>query len=155
MINSVIETQEKMRKHYLQIFILGLILLLSSQNSEAQLSYTRSEIIKEKGNDYESGATDDGRKSIMYNEHFNSEKSGNFTRFSFFFFKTLANGKEICNLIRIIDPSSETNSNVGYFKKNLIEIDYMKWKDYESNVIYQIELVDGLCMTSIYYDIKN
>lgn len=144
-----------MKKEYLQIFIFGLILLLSSQHTQGQIFQTKSEIIKESGYDYESGTTNDGVEYILYEKRYNSEQSGNFTQHIIAYFTTQDTKEEICDFYRLIEPSSETNSNVAFLKKNMVEIDYMKWKDYENNVIYQIEIEDGLCVTVIWYDYKN
>jgi hypothetical protein len=116
---------------------------------------TRSDIIKETGYDYESGTTDDGTKYIVYQKELTTEQSGTYTRHKVIYFTTLDDGTEICNFWKVLEPSSETNPIVAYFKKNMVEVDYMKWKDYESGVLYEIEVEDGICIINAWYDFEK
>jgi hypothetical protein len=67
----------------------------------------------------------------------------------------LDDGSEICYLWKIIEPSSETNSNVAHYKSKFVETDYMQWKDYERNIIYDIVVKDGICIITAWWDNKK
>lgn len=132
---------------------LTLLLILSFQSVKAQLFQTRAAIINEFGNDYTTGLTDDGEtKYITYEKTLNTKVSGSFTQTRVFYFTTLDGGTEFCFMWKIIDPSSETNSNVAFYKSKYVEVDYMQWKDYEKSVIYDIVVKDGLCIISAWFD---
>jgi hypothetical protein len=135
--------------------VLGTILIIASHESFGQIGQIRSDIIKEEGFNYESGTADDGTKYIAYEKEFTTEQSGTYTQYKVIYFMTLDDGTEFCHYWKILEPSSETNPNVAYFKKNLVEVDYMKWKDYESGVIYTIDVEDGLCIITAWYDIEK
>jgi hypothetical protein len=137
--------------------ILGLIvfIVLTSLNAKAQLFQTRSEIIKDKGYNYTTGITDDGTKYIRYDTETRTNASGNYTMTKVMYFMNLDNGKEICYMWKILEPSSETNSNVAYYKSKYVEVAYMQWKDYENNVIYDIVSKDGICIITAWWDNKK
>ncbi len=135
---------------------LTLLLCLSSRSIKAQIFQTRAEIIKEKGYGYTAGVTDDdGTKYIYYDDELNTNASGKYTRRKVMYFMNLDNGSEICYMWKIIEPSSETNSNVAYFKSNFVEVAYMQWKDYEYNIIYDMVVKDGLCIISAWCDLEK
>ena len=146
-----------MKKTISRILILGVILIISNQQSFGQILQTRSDIIKEYGYDYESGTAVDGTntKYIVYKKEITTEQSGSYTQRKVIYFSTLDDGTEICNFWKILEPSSETNSNVAYFKKNMVEVDYMKWKDYETGILYKIEVEVGLCIITAWYDFEE
>ena len=130
-------------------------LILNTIQVKAQLSESRSDIIKEKGYSYKSGITNDGVKYITYDKKVNTNASGSYTQTKGFYFTKLDDGAEICYMTKIIEPSSETNSNVSYLKNKFVEVDYMQWKDYENGIIYDIVVKDGLCITSAWRDNKK
>ena len=144
-----------MKKTISRILILGVILIISNQQSFGQILQTRSDIIKEYGYDYESGVTDDGTKYIYYDKEVTTEQSGKYTQCKAIYFTKLDDGTEICKFWRILEPKSETNPNVSYMKKNFVEVDYMKWKDYETGILYKIEVEEGLCITTAWYDFEK
>lgn len=135
--------------------MLGIILMTSLQQSFAQIGQSRSDIIKEKGYSYKSGTADDGTKYITYEEEFSTEQSGTYTQYMGIYFSTIDDGTEICHFWKIVEPSSETNPWVSYFKKNMVEVEYMRWKDYESNILYKLEVEDGICIITAWYDFKK
>ena len=137
--------------------ILGMCLIASSEQSFGQIGQNRRDIIKEKGYDYKPGTADDGTKYISYKEEFTTEQSGTYTRLKAIYFTTIDDGTDICHYWRIYEPSSETNPWVSYFKKRFVEVDYMKWKDYESNIIYELDVedIDGICIITAWYDFKK
>ena len=137
--------------------ILGLtfLLCLCSQSIKAQIFQTRAEIIKDKGYGYTAGVADDGTKYIYYENELNTNASGNYTQRRVIYFTKLDDGTEICFSWKILEPSSETNSNVAYYKSKYVEVAYMQWKDYERNIIYDIVVKDGLCIITAWWDNKK
>jgi|JI61114DRNA_FD_contig_81_890724_length_643_multi_2_in_0_out_0_1 hypothetical protein len=137
--------------------IVGLtfLLCLGTQPIKAQLFQTRADIIKEEGYGYSTGVTDDGTKYIYYDKEQNTNASGNYTQRKIMYFMNLDNGSEICYLWKILEPSSETNSNVAFFKSKYVEVAYMQWKDYELNIIYDIVVEDGICIITAWWDNKK
>lgn len=134
---------------------LTILLFLGSQPIKAQLLQTRADIIKINGYGYTSGVTDGGTKYITYEKQMNTNASGNYTQVKAIYFTKLDNGSEICYMWKIIEPSSETNSNVSLLKKDFVEIAYMQWKDYEKNIIYDIDVKDGLCIITAWWDVEK
>lgn len=144
-----------MLKTILKITVSGILLSVFSISSNAQILQSRSEIIKERGYDYESGVTDSGTKYIYYDEETSTEQSGSYIRRKVFYFASLDDGTEYCQYWKILEPASETNPNVAYFKKRMVEVGKMKWKDYETNVLYTIEVAEGFCVITAWYDTDN
>ena len=144
-----------MKNKIWKALILGTILIASTQQSFGQIGKSRNDIIKELEYDYEPGTTDDGMKYISYGEEFTTEKSGTYTRYKFIYFFTNDDGTETCHFWMILEPSSEINSWVSYFNKELVKIEYMKWKDYETNILYTLDIEDGVCITTAKYDLNK
>jgi len=130
-------------------------LTFSYETVLAQIHQSRSAIVKEYGYDYSEGVTNDGTKYISYKKDMKTIPSGSYTRTKAYYFTKLDDGTEICYLWKIIEPSSETNTNVAGYKSKLVELGYMQWKDYETNIIYEIEVKDGLCITTAWWDNKK
>jgi hypothetical protein len=135
--------------------ILGLTFLFGLQTAKAQLFQSRSDIISKDGYGYTTGVTDDGTKYIRYDKEKNTKASGSYTQVKVIYFTKLDDGSEICYLWKIIEPSSETNSNVAHYKSKFVETDYMQWKDYERNIIYDIVVKDGICIITAWWDNKK
>jgi hypothetical protein len=130
-------------------------LLLGLQTVTAQIGKSRTDIIKDEGYNYTSGVTDDGIKYITYEKSVSTNASGNYTQTKAIYFTKLDDGTEICYMWKILEPASETNNNVAYYKKKYIETAYMQWKDYEISIIYDIVVKDGLCIITAWYDNKK
>ena len=64
----------------------------------------------------------------------------------------MEDGKQICNMWKILEPSSETNSTVSFLKDKYVEVDYMQWKDYETEILYDVEVEDEVCIVTAVYD---
>ena len=145
-----------MNKPIVQIIGLGIFLIFANLEVNGQILQTRSDIIIQYGPDYESVPKgDDGIDYIYYDKEFTSEQSGTFNRRTMFYFFNLSDEIDACIIWEIIEPSSETNRNVAHLiKKNLIDVGYMKWKDFGKNILYEIEVdfEEGLCITKSYYD---
>lgn len=134
---------------------LTVFFLFGFQTARAQLFQTRSDIISKEGYGYTIGVTDDGTKYIRYDKEMNTKASGSYTQAKVIYFTKLDDGREICYMWKILEPSSETNSNVAYYKSKFVETAYMQWKDYEINVIYDIVVKDGICVITAWYDNKK
>ncbi|SDX33034.1 hypothetical protein SAMN05216556_1255 [Aequorivita viscosa] len=37
----------------------------------------------------------------------------------------------------------------------MVEIEYMKWKNYETGVVYKLEVEDGVCIITAWYDFEK
>jgi len=81
------------------------------------------------------------------------DNTGSFTQIKMIYFKEI-NGEEICNMWVIIEPLSQTNFNVKFYKSKFVEIDNMTWKDYEHNTVYNIEISKGICGITAYFDFE-
>ncbi len=126
--------------------------LISINTVTAQIFESRADIIAELETEYKTGETENGTKFIYYDTEYTTEPSGEFTQRRYVYFTTMDDGKEICHMWKLMEPASETNTNVSYLKKRYVELEYMQWKDYEREVIYNIEVKDGICTTWVWYD---
>lgn len=138
----------------IQLMLIVLLIGITGNPAQAQLLETKSEIIAEYGQDYETGTTNSGRNYIIYELETTTEISGTYTLAKVFYFTELDDGEEICTLWKQLEPSSETNYNVSLLRDNYVEIDDMQWKDYENGVIYEIEVdrEERVVITSVYLD---
>ena len=120
--------------------------------SFAQIYKTESNIIEELGAPDETGVTDDGKEYIVYKKELETKASGEYTRHKVMYFAKLEDGTEICDMWKIFEPSTETNSFVSYFKDTFVEVDYMQWKDYETEILYDVEVEDKICIVTAVFD---
>jgi len=126
----------------LQILIL---FLLISFNLNAQIGATKEEIIEKQGANYVEDVSDYGVDFMLYESQYKSDESGIFTRSTVMYLKK-KNGVQFCYEYLIMEPSSETNAWVNFYnKKNYVKLKELKWKDYKTNLIYEIRVGDGLC----------
>lgn len=142
-----------MKNSYIKSAILFLIFLTSSHDAAAQIFKEKADIIKEEGNNYTSGTTDQGNDYIVYKYNFETDASGKYIRLKVIYFVNIESGKIICNMWEIVEPSSETNSGVAYFKKKgYVGIGYLEWKDYENSILYTIKVDDEFCTVRAVFD---
>lgn len=120
-----------------------------------QILQSRNEIIKEKGNNYKTGVTEDGIKYIYYDKEVETKQTGKYVQRKAIYFLESSDGTEICSHFKIVEPKSETNNNVMLFKNKLVEIDYMKWKDYSTNLIYEVSVEGSVCVITAWYDLEK
>ncbi|WP_218597752.1 hypothetical protein [Polaribacter sp. NJDZ03] len=120
----------------------------------AQIGLTKAEIIEEFGTTFEEDkTTDDKTPYIVYEKEFDTKASGKYTRKSAFYFTENKSKELICFLRKVIEPSSEINSFVKYYNgKGYVKINELKWKNYENNIAYELEIDDGSCILSVYRD---
>ncbi|MCB7481614.1 hypothetical protein [Christiangramia sediminis] len=136
-----------MRKFLATIIFLSISFL----NVQAQIFQEKEEIIKDLSS-YESGVADDGSEYIYFDKEIETDASGKYTRRKVVYFVELDDGTKICNMWKIFEPSSETNSSVAFFKAKYVEVDYMQWKDYENEILYDVEVEDEICIITAIYD---
>jgi hypothetical protein len=135
--------------------VLFSLLIGFSNFASAQLLTDKEEIINEYGKNYTSGVTDDSKCNyISYSKKILRDAKGAFEQIKIMYLINLS-GKEVCTSWRILEPVSQTNFNVRYYKANLVEIEPMKWKDYERNIIYTIEVSDYFCVIEASLDLNN
>jgi hypothetical protein len=146
----------KESKRTISLNVLLLSLLLGYSNfTKAQLLTDREEIIKEYGTNYKTGVTDGQKVNyISYLKEIQRDSNGTFDQLKVMYFINL-NGKEVCNFWRVLEPASQTNFNVKYYKANFVELEPMKWKDYERKIIYTMEVKDGICVILASLDLEN
>lgn len=138
-------------KTLITLFFL-LFFILGSKESQAQIFQNKNDILKELGTPDDRGVSDDGLNYIVYEEDFNTKASGEYTRHKVIYFVEMEDGKQICNMWKILEPSSETNSTVSFLKDKYVEVDYMQWKDYETEILYDVEVEDEVCIVTAVYD---
>jgi len=129
------------------------LIFLSLIGVNAQVGSTKAEIIKKYGANFEEGNTDGDTPYIVYKEEFETEASGKYTRKSAFFFTENKSKELICFTRKTIEPSSEINNFVKYYNSlGFVKINELKWKDYENNMVYELEVDDGYCILTAYMD---
>jgi hypothetical protein len=139
--------------------ITTLLLCVLVKFSFAQIWKELSAVKKEYWPNYEQGYTEPNEKGnklyyIAYETKKESEASGKYTEIKvMYFFDDKPDA--ICIKWKIIEPITETNPNVKYFNRELVRLKEMLWKDYETGLLYQLEVGDGLCIISCYYDFNN
>src|ERR1035437_7983974 len=100
-----------------QIATLSLILFVGLQTVHAQLGNSRSEITGKFGtNFYKNGTSKQGEPYIVYKIQDSTATSGSFTERVCFYFTKSDDGTEYCNEQLILDPLSELNYWVEYYR---------------------------------------
>jgi hypothetical protein len=133
--------------------IIGLTLfLLFNIKATSQIFQHRADVIKEKGDDYITGETSDGIKYISYDKKTTTKASGEHIQTKAIYFQKREDGVEFCTGWKVIEPISETNSIIAYYKGKFVEIAYMQFKDYEINVIYDVVVKDDFCIITATWD---
>lgn len=138
-------------KTLITLFFLGLF-ILGANESRAQIFQDKNDILKELGTPDDTGVSDDGSNYIVYQKDFNTKASGEYTQHKVIYFVELEDGSEVCNMWKILEPSSETNSNVSFYKENFVEVEYMQWKDYETEILYDVSVKEDVCIVTAVYD---
>ncbi len=129
-----------------------IIIFLGLNSVNAQLNISRADIINEKGHNYTSGTTEKGVRFITYENERQTKASGKYTQMEIYFFGILYGGTEIANKMVIIEPATETNTYVNFFRSIHVEIGYRQWKDSElENLTYKIEMKGEYCLIIIEY----
>ncbi|KAF5040473.1 hypothetical protein DSECCO2_533100 [anaerobic digester metagenome] len=128
------------------------VLVLCSLTVFAQLGFTKAEIIRAYGNDYAFSVLDNGEPYMVYKKQAYSASSGVYTQVMGLYFVTPSSGEPVCYLWKIFLPDTETNANIIYYNNTFPVIGNTRWKDYTLGVIYDIEVKDGWCIISAWYD---
>jgi hypothetical protein len=141
------------------LILLTFILLPTIFNElNAQIFSTKSEIIKLKGTDYKIGYTDSGNEYILYTK-FGETKRGETYIYAeqFIFVEIEGTDQPVCIIKKIYEQEKRINEIIDIMKKNYVQLSYLKFKDYASSFIYDIEIKDTdegekLCVITIYHD---
>lgn len=131
------------------------MLVLFSVSSMAQLARTKSEIINQFGYDYEAGIADDGTPYIYYEREMETTQSGVYTQVKAMYFFTTEEGDVLCYMWKVFEPDTETNYNVAYYNSRFVKIGNKKWKDYETDIVYLIEVKDGFCVITAWLETND
>lgn len=137
------------------LFVLALLGIASL--SSAQIGLTLKQVKDKYGINYTDGFTNDIADRmyyISYEEQMNTIQTGSYTRTKAMYFADNAPDK-ICIFWVIIEPASEANPTVNYLNKHMVRVKDMLWKDYETNLLYSLEVRDGICLTTCYVDLNN
>ena len=81
-----------------------------------------------------------------------TKASGEHVQTKAIYFQIRDDGIEFCSGWKVVEPSSETNSIIAFFKSKFVEIGYMQYKDYETNVVYDVVVKDDLCIITASWD---
>ena len=111
------------------ITLTAILFLLLPFFAQAQLGHSRADIVKSKGNNYESLFTNSGQPYISYKSTLHTDASGNYTNYTCFYFDK----KDTCTMVLIIEPLTEINAWVIYLNKKYVNTGELTWKDYASN----------------------
>jgi len=135
--------------------ILILLLLIGTLHVNAQLLSSRQAIINQWGSPTGYGVSNEGDDYIYYDKYISTEQSGRYIQRKAMYFMTMDNGTIICYMWRIVEPGTELNNNLAYYRSQFIKIDYMIYKDYSTNIAYKLYMKDGMAVIDAYCDNKN
>lgn len=139
--------------------IILLILVFFGIKLDAQVLRSKSEVIELKGNEYTSGFTKEGNEYLLFTQVGEDKYGDTYPYAEQYIFYELENMEEpICIIKKIFEPSSMINEIVPILKRDYAELSYLKFKDYETNMIYKVDLLEiddtKYCTITIYFD-KN
>ena len=141
----------------MKTIIMLILQLIAVSTVYPQIMKTMKEVIDSKGAISDSDFTEpdnDGFKLfyISYEKQMETVHSGKYTEIRVFYF-TEKKQDALCVMWKIIEPSSEINTNVKFYNLHMVKKDNLTWKDYETGLIYSIVLKDGFCVTTCTIDI--
>lgn len=140
--------------------LIVLLIIIVGVDLNAQIFSTKNEIIQLKGKDYTTNFTDDGNEYMLYiNEDVNRHGETYYYSEVFILYKVKNIDEPICLTKKLFQPSYLINEIVPILKRDYVEIGYLKFKDYETDMIYDVELKEGedykFCIITIYHDNKE
>lgn len=130
----------------------GLFLFLFAPVAEAQILQTREQVLESYGEPFSSGVSRSGENYMFYKVPVKTETSGTFYQCKVLYFKPFANGSETCYKWKIIEPASEAPDNISSFTRQLVQLDDLKWKDFDKGIIYEMEVGEKACKIIAKYD---
>lgn len=135
-----------------QIFIgITLLFFMFSFEINAQILQTRSELIETYGTPFSASITEEGEHYLFYKIPVTTANSGTYLQRKVLYFK--GDGADAtCYKWKIIEPSSETRSNISSFKENLVQTGDMEWKDHGKGIVYKVKEFNGVCKITASYD---
>ena len=136
-----------------KILPLSLLFFLCALTVNAQLGRTNTEIINKFGKDYhKTGVSNLGEPYIIYKIQDSSAASGSYTKTIGFYFKEDDNGTQYCNEQLIMEPLTELNSWVDFYKSKYETIGNMMYRDNTNKVIFKVSVIDNHCAVRMWYE---
>lgn len=130
----------------------GLVLFLFAPFADAQILQSRDQVIKEYGEPFCQGVTENGDNYLYYKIPVSTETSGQYLQRKVLYFKEFRDGTQTCYKWKIIEPSTEAGYNISSFTRQLVQLEDMKWKDYGKGIIYGMEVNSEVCKITAQYD---
>lgn len=127
-----------------------IFLIFLAKNVNSQIGSKKSKIIDDHKN-YTLETTDDGTEYISFEVEYK-----NYTQsVACYLTEKKENKEQICYRVLMIEPKSETNNWIKWFNdKNFIKLNGLVWKDYGNATVYEIEVKEGSCLMTKYFDEK-
>ena len=131
------------------INVLLLTMFVLSTPLQAQFGLTKSDIAGKKGWNYKTGKTTEDNVEYIYYELETKNASGEkYIYVEVFYF----NDKGYCYQKKIMEPIEEINAWVKYYNKEYVSLGNMRWKDYNSGVVYRIEKDDKIVIVTSFWE---
>ena len=135
--------------------LLLLTMVILSKISYSQIGYTLSEVKSTWGynytEDYTNGNEDEKKYYIYYQEETETQNSGRYTKLRVIYF-TANKSDAVCVMWALVEPISEINANIKFFESKMVKVGDLLWKDYATNLLYQIINKDETCVIKCVYD---
>ena len=129
------------------------LLFFITTNVSSQIGKTKSELIQEnKNNMVSEEVTENGTEYIKYKIEYENYTS----HVACYLTEKEESEEQQCYGVLFLEPKSEANAWVKYFNdKNFVKLKGMKWKDYENNTLYELEVKEELCKVYKGFDLDN
>ncbi|HEY4800743.1 MAG TPA: hypothetical protein VII99_16805 [Bacteroidia bacterium] len=132
--------------------LLIFVLWFGLHSANAQVGYSRDEVISKFGNDFfKTGVSDIGEQYIIYKMQ-DTSASGIYTKTMGFYFKKSESGTLYCNEQFIMEPLSELKKWVDYLNGKFEKISEKEYRDKASKIIYRVSIIDNQCSVRIWYE---
>ncbi|MBI3500973.1 MAG: hypothetical protein HY063_04185 [Bacteroidetes bacterium] len=133
------------------ILLLPLLLFYGLPLVNAQVGYTRSDITARFGTAYyKTGTSAIGEPYVIYKTQDSTAASGIFIKTMGFYFKKSDDGTEYCNEQLIMEPLSELQKWVEYYKSKYKQISKKEFKDETNKIIFRVSIIDNQCAVRIW-----
>ena len=130
--------------------LLSLFLGLHSVN--AQVGYTRDEVIKKFGSNFhKTGVSELGEQYIIYQMQ-DTSATGSYTKTMGFYFKKSGSDTLYCNEQFIMEPLSELKKWVSYLDSKFEKISKQQYRDKQNKMIYRVSIINNQCSLRIWYE---
>ena len=149
-----------MKMKSIRIIFTAILFVLCMVNAYSQIFKSKSAIVedlKENGFEYEENVLSTGEEYISWDRN-QAADGEDFISLKACFFIELDDGDQVCHKWQILEPASQINRFVSSFREaELVEVDRLTWKDYETEIIYRVELNEDrdICFVAAWYDMKE